>query len=43
MPQLDVTTFVPQLFWLAVSFLVLYLLMRLVALAASGCGDRVAT
>lgn len=32
MPQLDFTTYAPQLFWLAVSFIVLYGLMRWLAL-----------
>ena len=32
MPQLDISTFVPQIFWLAVSFAVLYVLMSRVAL-----------
>jgi F-type H+-transporting ATPase subunit b len=36
MPQLDVTTFVPQLFWLAVTFAALLLLMQLVALPQVG-------
>ena len=36
MPQLDVATFVPQLFWLAVCFLALFLLMKRVALPRVG-------
>ncbi|MBV9862532.1 MAG: F0F1 ATP synthase subunit B' [Alphaproteobacteria bacterium] len=36
MPQLDVSTYVPQLFWLFVTFLVLYLLMRRIALPKVG-------
>jgi F-type H+-transporting ATPase subunit b len=36
MPQLDFTSFPPQLFWLAVSFVVLYALMRWVAVPRVG-------
>jgi F-type H+-transporting ATPase subunit b len=36
MPQLDVSTFVPQLFWLAVCFFALFLLMKRVALPRVG-------
>jgi F-type H+-transporting ATPase subunit b len=35
-PQLDVTTYVPQLFWLAVTFIALLLLMSRVALPRVG-------
>lgn len=34
MPQLDIATFLPQVFWLAVSFIVLYMLMTAVGLPA---------
>lgn len=36
MPQLDAATFLPQLFWLAVSFGVLYLILSRVALPRVG-------
>ena len=36
MPQLDVATFPPQLFWLAVTFIVLYILMKVWALPQVG-------
>ena len=37
MPQLDVSTFTPQLFWLVVWFVILYVLMaKLGASAVSG-------
>jgi F-type H+-transporting ATPase subunit b len=36
MPQLDVSTFIPQLFWLAVTFIVLFILMKAVALPRVG-------
>lgn len=32
MPQLDVTTFLPQLFWLGICFFGLYIILRTVAL-----------
>lgn len=36
MPQLDVTTWPPQLIWLAIAFLVLFFIMRFVALPRVG-------
>lgn len=36
MPQLDFSTYVPQLFWLALTFFVLFLLMKAVALPRVG-------
>jgi F-type H+-transporting ATPase subunit b len=36
MPQLDITTWTPQLIWLAIAFIGLYLIMRFVALPRVG-------
>ncbi|HJO87371.1 MAG TPA: F0F1 ATP synthase subunit B', partial [Rhodospirillales bacterium] len=36
MPQFDVTTFLPQIIWLVISYLVLYFLMAKVALPKIG-------
>ena len=36
MPQLDISTFAPQLFWLAVIFVALYIVMKTVALPQVG-------
>ncbi|HEX5454302.1 MAG TPA: F0F1 ATP synthase subunit B' [Stellaceae bacterium] len=36
MPQLDPASFIPQLFWLGVTFIVLYILMRWIAVPQVG-------
>src|SRR5258708_12924664 len=36
MPQLDIATYLPQLFWLAVTFIALYLVMAWVGLPRVG-------
>ena len=36
MPQLDPAGFIPQLFWLGVTFIVLYILMRWIAVPQVG-------
>ena len=36
MPQLDASTYLPQLFWLAVTFIALYLVMRYLAVPRVG-------